>query len=33
VVQMGGWPFRVVWAMIGATVFTLVVGLISRPRV
>jgi uncharacterized membrane protein YeaQ/YmgE (transglycosylase-associated protein family) len=33
VVQIGGWAFPVVWAIIGATVFTLVVGLLSRPRI
>jgi uncharacterized membrane protein YeaQ/YmgE (transglycosylase-associated protein family) len=33
VVQIGGWAFPVIWAIIGATVFTLLVGLISRPRI
>jgi uncharacterized membrane protein YeaQ/YmgE (transglycosylase-associated protein family) len=33
VVQIGGWAFPVVWAIIGATVFTLLVGLLSRPRI
>jgi uncharacterized membrane protein YeaQ/YmgE (transglycosylase-associated protein family) len=32
VVQIGGWAFPVIWAIIGATVFTLLVGLLSRPR-
>lgn len=32
IVQVGPWPFPVVWAIIGATVFTLVVGLLSRGR-
>jgi uncharacterized membrane protein YeaQ/YmgE (transglycosylase-associated protein family) len=32
VVQIGDWAFPVIWAIIGATVFTLLVGLISRPR-
>lgn len=32
VVQIGEWPFPVIWAIIGATLFTLVVGLISRGR-
>jgi uncharacterized membrane protein YeaQ/YmgE (transglycosylase-associated protein family) len=32
VVQIGGWAFPVIWAIIGATLFTLLVGLISRPR-
>jgi uncharacterized membrane protein YeaQ/YmgE (transglycosylase-associated protein family) len=32
VVQIGGWPFPVVWAIIGATLFTLLVGLLTRPR-
>lgn len=30
VVQVGTWPFPVVWAIVGATLFSLVVGLISR---
>jgi uncharacterized membrane protein YeaQ/YmgE (transglycosylase-associated protein family) len=30
VIQVGTWPFPVVWAIIGATLFSLVVGLISR---
>lgn len=30
VIQVGDWPFPVVWAIIGATLFSLVVGLISR---
>jgi uncharacterized membrane protein YeaQ/YmgE (transglycosylase-associated protein family) len=33
VVQIGGWAFPVIWAIIGATLFTLLVGLISRPRI
>lgn len=32
VVSIGGWPFPVVWAIIGATLFSLVVGLLSRGR-
>jgi uncharacterized membrane protein YeaQ/YmgE (transglycosylase-associated protein family) len=32
VVNIGTWPFPVVWAIIGATLFSLVVGLISRGR-
>lgn len=30
VIQVGDWAFPVVWAIIGATLFSLVVGLISR---
>jgi uncharacterized membrane protein YeaQ/YmgE (transglycosylase-associated protein family) len=30
VIQIGTWPFPVVWAIIGATLFSLVVGLLSR---
>jgi uncharacterized membrane protein YeaQ/YmgE (transglycosylase-associated protein family) len=33
VVQIGGWAFPVIWAIIGATLFSLLVGLISRPRI
>jgi uncharacterized membrane protein YeaQ/YmgE (transglycosylase-associated protein family) len=33
VVQVGGQPFPVVWSIIGATLFSLIIGLISRPRV
>jgi uncharacterized membrane protein YeaQ/YmgE (transglycosylase-associated protein family) len=32
VVQIGTWPFPVVWAIIGATLFSLVVGLLTRRR-
>lgn len=32
VLNIGGWPFPVIWAIIGATLFTLVVGLLSRGR-
>jgi uncharacterized membrane protein YeaQ/YmgE (transglycosylase-associated protein family) len=32
VVQIGGWAFPVVWAIIGATLFSLLVGLLSRGR-
>jgi uncharacterized membrane protein YeaQ/YmgE (transglycosylase-associated protein family) len=32
VLQINGWAFPVVWAIIGATLFSLVVGLISRGR-
>lgn len=32
VVSIGGWPFPVVWAIIGATLFALVIGLITRGR-
>jgi uncharacterized membrane protein YeaQ/YmgE (transglycosylase-associated protein family) len=30
VIQIGTWPFPVVWAIIGATLFSLLVGVISR---
>jgi uncharacterized membrane protein YeaQ/YmgE (transglycosylase-associated protein family) len=30
VIQIGTWPFPVVWAIIGATLFSLVVGVLSR---
>ncbi|HUG39479.1 MAG TPA: hypothetical protein VMM12_03285 [Longimicrobiales bacterium] len=32
VVNIGGWPFPVIWAIIGATLFALLVGLITRGR-
>lgn len=32
VVNIGGWAFPVIWAIIGATLFSLVVGLLSRGR-
>ena len=32
IVQIGTWAFPVVWAIIGATLFSLVIGLISRGR-
>jgi uncharacterized membrane protein YeaQ/YmgE (transglycosylase-associated protein family) len=32
VLDVAGWPFPVVWAIIGATLFSLVVGLLSRGR-
>lgn len=32
VVSIGGWPFPVIWAIIGATLFALVIGLITRGR-
>jgi uncharacterized membrane protein YeaQ/YmgE (transglycosylase-associated protein family) len=32
VIQIGGWAFPVIWAIIGATIFSLVVGMLSRPR-
>jgi uncharacterized membrane protein YeaQ/YmgE (transglycosylase-associated protein family) len=32
VVQIGDWPFPVVWAILGATLFSLIVGVISRGR-
>jgi len=32
VVQIGGYPFPVVYAIIGATLFSIVVGLLTRPR-
>lgn len=32
VVNIGGWPFPVIWAIIGATVFTILVGLLTRGR-
>lgn len=31
-VQIGGWRFPVVWAIIGATLFSLVVGMLTRGR-
>lgn len=31
-VQIGAWRFPVVWAIIGATLFALIVGVISRGR-
>lgn len=30
VIQIGGWAFPVIWAIIGATLFSLIIGLISR---
>ena len=33
VVQVGSWPFPVVWAILGATLFSLIVGLVARRRV
>lgn len=32
VLNIGGEPFPVIWAIIGATLFALVVGLLSRGR-
>lgn len=32
VISIGGWPFPVVWAIIGATLFALAIGLITRGR-
>lgn len=32
VVNIGGWPFPVLYAVIGATIFSLVLGVLSRPR-
>ena len=32
VVNIGGWPFPVVWAIIGATLFALAIGLLTRGR-
>lgn len=32
VISIGGWPFPVIWSVIGATLFTLVIGLITRGR-
>jgi uncharacterized membrane protein YeaQ/YmgE (transglycosylase-associated protein family) len=32
VVQIGDWQFPVIWAIIGATIFSLLVGVISRGR-
>ena len=32
VVQVGSWPFPVVWAILGATLFSLIIGLVSRSR-
>lgn len=33
VVNVGGWPFPVLYAIIGATLFSIVVGLLTRRRV
>ena len=32
VVSIGGWPFPVIWSIIGATLFALVIGLLTRGR-
>lgn len=32
ILDIGGWPFPVIWSIIGATLFTLVVGLLTRGR-
>ncbi len=32
VFHIGGWPFPLIWAIIGATLFSLVVGLLTRRR-
>jgi uncharacterized membrane protein YeaQ/YmgE (transglycosylase-associated protein family) len=32
VISIGDWPFPVVWSIIGATLFTLVIGLMTRGR-
>lgn len=32
VFSIGGWSFPVVWAIIGATLFTLVIGMLTRRR-
>lgn len=32
VVSIGGWPFPVIWAIIGATLFALIIGLLTRGR-
>lgn len=32
VLNIGGWPFPVIWSIIGATLFSLVVGLVTRGR-
>lgn len=32
VLSIGGWPFPVIWSVIGATLFTLVIGLATRGR-
>lgn len=32
VVDVGGWPFPVIYAIIGATLFSIVVGLLTRRR-
>lgn len=32
VVRIGDWPFPVIWAIVGATLFTIVVGLVTRGR-
>lgn len=30
--SIGGWPFPVIWSIIGATLFSLVIGLLTRGR-
>lgn len=32
VINIGGWAFPLIWAIIGATLFALVIGLITRGR-
>ena len=32
VLSIGGWPFPVIWSIIGATLFSLVIGLLTRGR-
>ena len=32
VIEVGGQPFPVVWAIIGSLIFTLIVGLLTRRR-
>lgn len=32
VVNIAGWPFPVLYAVIGATIFSLILGVLSRPR-
>ena len=32
VLNIGGWPFPVIWSIIGATLFSLLVGLVTRGR-
>lgn len=31
-IQIGAWAFPVVWAVLGATIFSLIIGVVSRGR-